>query len=432
MFRKRTIAAWTWALSAWCCALFATEFDANIAWAQPAVQFPTAQPGASIYGSPPPTFSTPSAAIGPPPAFDPYAVSPNAVGGFGPPPATIPYNSSPYNSSPFGSVVPPPSPFQNYQNAPLAPNYSPSQMASPPGSGLPFDWQQGSYGFEGEQGYLVRAQRFLQELGFEHTWLFGDKGPEDFEIHRTDIYSTFAIPMPYLNTLSANSAPINDSPLLITPGFAVNFLEGPNGLAAMMEPEMPPRLYDAYLDVAWYPQFTQTIGAELGVRTGVWSDFKNINSDSIRLLGRGLAKVGVSPQLEILFGVVYLDRLRIKLLPAGGFYWRPTPEWDFYIVFPNPKIRKHFSTIGTTEWYWFVAGEYGGGSWTTDRSGFTGRVDINDIRISAGLEFETFAQTRGHLEIGFVFDREVIFDDGSMTPVFKPDDTVMVRGGFEF
>ena len=64
-------------------------------------------------------------------------------------------------------------------------------------------------------------------------------------------------------------------------------------------PDLPPRLYDAYLDLAWYPRITESIGAELGARTGVWSDFQDVNSDSIRLLGRGLASVALTPRLVV-------------------------------------------------------------------------------------------------------------------------------------
>ena len=41
-------------------------------------------------------------------------------------------------------------------------------------------------------------------------------------------------------------------------------------------------------------------------------------------------------------------------------------------------------------------------------------------------------EMRGHIEAGYVFDREVIFADSSMTPTFKPDDTFMLRGGVDF
>ena len=127
----------------------------------------------------------------------------------------------------------------------------------------------------------------------------------------------------------------------------------------------------------------------------------------------------------------------MKILPAGGVYWRPTPEWDAYLVFPNPKVRKYWANIGNTKCYWYAAGEYGGGSWTVDRpaAGANGRtddhIDINDIRVIGGIEWETQTQIRGHVEAGYVWDREILFVSGEPGE-FKLDDTVMVRGGIDF
>jgi hypothetical protein len=190
-------------------------------------------------------------------------------------------------------------------------------------------------------------------------------------------------------------------------------------------------VYDAYLDFAWYPRCYEWLGGELGFRTGVWSDFENVNSDSVRFLGRALASVSTTPNFDILFGAVYLDRVDVKLLPAGGFYWRPTPEWDVYAVFPNPKVRKFLAAIGNSKWYGYAAGEYGMGSWTVERSIGDDRIDINDIRVIGGLEWETQTFIRGHIEIGYVFDREVVYVSG-LPGEFDPDDTFMVRAGVDF
>jgi hypothetical protein len=338
-------------------------------------------------------------AVGPPPLFDPYASGTTA----GPPPPAVPYNYTP----------PPPAAAFPQQPGALFPD------------GNPFQWQPAPITTSGE-GYWQKTQRFLQELSFEHTYLYGDHtDPFDLEINRSELSSTFAIPMFY-NI---------ETPLLVTPGFAVNWLEGPisGPPMGMMAggPDLPPRLYDAYLDVAWYPRVSEWLGAELGARTGVWSDFQDVNSDSIRLLGRALASVALTPQLDVLFGAVYLDRVDVKLLPAGGFYYRPTPEWDMYIVFPNPKVRRFLTAIGNSKWYWYAAGEYGGGSWTVERETTSDRIDINDIRVSGGLEWETQTLIRGHIEVGYVFDREVVFVSGD-PPSFKPDDTFMIRGGIDF
>ena len=355
---------------------------------------PTTVPPASSFSTPAPTLAP--GTVSPPPPFDPYSTT----APLGAPPPTVPYNTTP----------PPPGP---PATSPLYPN------------GMPYQFQAPS-----TEGYYATTQKLLQELSAEFTWLYGKQtDPKDLGITRVELSTTLAFPMLY-NI---------ETPLLVTPGFAFNWLTGPlsNPADVPRGPDLPPRLYDAYLDFGWYPRVNQWLGAELGVRVGVYSDFDHVTDDSVRILGRGLASVTLSPTLDILFGVVYLDRLDIKILPAGGVYWRPTPEWDAYLVFPNPKVRKYWATTGNTKWYWYGAGEYGGGSWTVDRPAagvnpeLGDQIDINDIRVIGGVEFETQAQIRGHFEVGYVWDREILFRSGQPGP-FSLDDTVMLRAGIDF
>ncbi len=362
------------------------------------------------YAAPPPT-----ATLGAPTNFDPYAM-PSVQGGFAPPPQT-PY-SFPQPTTPGWPGA-----------APAAPGLTPyAQPGGPPiqgiyPDGLPYQWQQGSYGVAGADGTQVSWQRLLERIGFEQTYLYGGNSADDLGWNRTEIAATFAYPL-FHNI---------ETPLFITPGFAFNFIDGPSGdpTAVPRGPDLPGQVYDAYLDLSWYPQPAQWLGAELGIRTGVWTDFSNVSSDALRILGRGLVVVSTSPQLDVLVGVVYLDRIDVKLLPAGGLRWRPSPEWDFYLVFPNPKIRKRLTTIGTADWSWYVAGEYGGGSWAASRSGLDDRFDYNDIRFVGGLEWETQTHTRGHIEVGYVFNRELIFASG-MPSGASLNDTFMLRGGIDF
>ncbi|MGE3243357.1 MAG: hypothetical protein AB7G28_11765 [Pirellulales bacterium] len=366
----------------------------------------TTAPGVSPFTSPTtvppaPGLSTPAPSlapgtVSPPPPFDPYSTT----APLGAPPAAVPYNTTP---------PPPGAP----ATSPLYPN------------GMPYQFQAPS-----TEGYYATTQKLLQELSAEFTWLYGKQtDPKDLGITRLELSTTLAFPMMY-NI---------ETPLLVTPGFAFNWLQGPlsNPADVPRGPDLPPRLYDAYLDFGWYPRVNQWLGGELGVRVGVYSDFDHVTDESVRILGRGLASVSTTPNLDILFGVVYLDRLKIKILPAGGVYWRPTPEWDAYLVFPNPKVRKYWANTGNTKWYWYAAGEYGGGSWTVDRPAaganpeLGDQIDINDIRVIGGVEFETQAQIRGHFEVGYVWDREILFRSGQPGP-FGLDDTVMLRAGVDF
>lgn len=365
------------------------------------------------------------------PAFNPYGTAANAGGV---PPTALPYNyaapqvgapsySQPLtvggptlNSSPYGSPMVSGAPSYSY-NAPPASNGFMSE-------GNPLGWQAGTYGFEQGDGTTTTWRRLVSRIRGEHTVLLGDNSADAFEVNRLEIASTLAFPI---------AGAIQD-PLLVTPGFAFNWLGGPEGdpTTSPRGPDLPAQVYDAYVDFAWYPRFNPSIGAELGFRTGVWTDFNELNSDSMRYLGRALGVVTMAPQFELLFGVVYLDRLRVKTLPAGGVRWRPSPEWDLYMVFPNPKIRRTLSTAGGADWWWYVGGEYGGGSWTVDRAGTGDRVDYNDIRVSMGLEWQTPTQLRGHAEVGYAFDREILFGDTNDPGRFKPDDAVMFRLGLGY
>lgn len=389
------------------------------------VEFPSAVQNAPVYQpTPQPTLPTS-------PSYDPYATP-----GLGAPPADVPYAGAPL------APTYPPTLAPNYAPT-LGPGYTPLGAQPPPAVGTPYtappavpaggnvfqhlptvQWNRGTYDYQNPDGTVSRLQRFLQQISIEHSYLYGTEDARDLEINRTELAATFGVPI-FSNP---------DTPLLITPGFAFNFFEGPTG----PEADLPGQVYDAYLDAAWFPRFTPMLGADLGVRTGVWTDFEAVNSDSIRILGRGLGVITLSPRMDVHVGVWYIDRNRYPLLPAGGIHWRPNTEWDAFLVFPNPKVRKRFINIGSSQWWWYFAGEYGGGRWTIERDpsgvamGADDDIDINDIRAIFGLEWETATQARGHLEVGYVFDREIIYDGTRLPPVYDLDDTFMIRAGVDF
>jgi hypothetical protein len=416
----------------------------------PRVEFPSAAPGATPYAganvypsapagmpvypstpaptsvyptTPPPTLPTYPPLSGATPTFDPYA-NPS----LGSPPADVPY-ASPYAGSPY--TVAPSS--QPVVGTPFPSTSTPFTGTPAPATGSTLfqnsstpQWSNSAtYNHQNSDGTVARLQRFLQQLSFEQTYLWGDHNDiGNLAWNRTELAATFGVPIFYNP----------NTPLLITPGFAFNWLSGPSGPDA----DLPPRLYDAYLDTAWYPRFSPVIGADLGFRTGVWSDFEVINSDSVRFLGRGLGVITLSPRMDVLVGVWYLDRNDVKILPAGGLHWKPNTEWDIYAVFPNPKVRKRFVNVGSSQWWWYVAGEYGGGRWTIQRSddglaaGADDDIDVNDIRVIGGFEWETATQARGHVEAGYVFDRQIIYGQTSQPSFYDLDDTWMVRVGVDF
>jgi hypothetical protein len=138
-------------------------------------------------------------------------------------------------------------------------------------------------------------------------------------------------------------------------------------------------------------------------------------------------------------GVVYLDRYTVKLLPAGGVIWTPTPDWRAEVIFPRPKVSRRLTTWGqfNTDIWLYVVGEFGGGSWTVTRhppgmpTDFRDRVNYDDLRVNLGLDLRGPRGMKGWFEVGYVFDREIQYID-SGTPSFNPGSTVLVRGGVAF
>ena len=61
---------------------------------------------------------------------------------------------------------------------------------------------------------------------------------------------------------------------------------------------------------------------------------------------------------------MYLDRLSVKLLPAGGLIWTPNPDVKFDFVFPYPKFAERINNVGNSEFGPIWLREYGGGQWS--------------------------------------------------------------------
>ena len=394
----------------------------------------SASPGASYL--PGGTTIAPSGGIGnqAPPAtfsggiqtFDPYSTqtAPTTVfqpGAVGTQPVLPPAGTMPVVPNGVNPPVVTTSPGQYYTPGPAVGPYTTSPPAIYP-NGLP---PMVPPTFPGGVSNIRQITRFLQEIRVVHEWVYDDDDLDAVEINSTEATATFAVPAFGLQT-----------PFLITPGFALNMFNGPDGLTPAF-PDLPGQTYDAFLDVGWNPQVNNWLSAELGVRPSVSTDFDHFASDSFRLMGRGIGVVRITPALAAKAGIVYIDRNDIKLLPVAGVVWDPSPDAHYEIVFPRPKLARRWIALANHQLWYYIAGEYGGGSWTVVRNPgpmeFVDSVDYNDIRVLLGLEWlpETQAGLRGFAEVGYVFERELFYVN--RTPnVLELDDTFMFRGGIAF
>lgn len=314
-------------------------------------------------------------------------------------------------SAPTMPMAPPPPPTLPSFDPYAAPVAQPAPVYTP---------QPLSPGIIRPDGTVAPYQRFVEQIRFEGSYL-PKLGTGGFGFNTLEISGSFAFPVFQ-----------RQPPFFVTPGFAVHYLDGPNSGAFPNNPDLPPRVYDTYLDTAWRPIVNERFSADLGFRIGLYTDYSFVDSRSLRYIGRGLGLYQLSPRWQIAAGVVYIDRNDIKLLPAGGLVWTPNPDTRWEIFFPRPKLANRWRTWRNTDIWVYLAGEYGGGAWRISRAnGVKESFDYDDIRFYAGLETKGTGRLRTWIELGYVFARQVQYFTPPY-PGFRPNETLMLRGGVAF
>ena len=321
-------------------------------------------------------------------------------------------------------------PYENSSDAPGTPAFDSegSGLGAPPNR----PWFGEAYSGNGDAGNQdglfdrTRTQasdlmRFAETPRIQYGWINGGSG-KDIDIGEMETSIMFSFPN-FLQT---------ERPLLVAPTFGLQLWSGPD-----TAPDLPGSAYSGALATRWYTDPLARFSVDAGVTVGVYTDFQTLTSDSLRLTGHGLFAVRLSDDMKIKLGIEYLDRMSTKMLPAGGVTITPNDKTRLDLYFPRPKVSQYFGSMQTMDVWWYAAGEYGGGSWTIKRdAGFSDQIDINDLRLSVGIEFGLAEQLRagnrnGFLELGVVFDREVVFRRNPADN-FSPGSTFMIRAGFGY
>ncbi|WP_146677229.1 hypothetical protein [Pirellula sp. SH-Sr6A] len=360
-----------------------------------------------------------------------YPNYPNPTAGTGLP-TTNPWGTTPgvYPNGYPSNVYPNTTPnvlFPGTNNPPLNTNWNfNSPFGAPQGSGWWNNfWNNTSSNVNYGSNQVVRL---FQGARFRHTWLSGTNGfsnsdANSIESNDTDVSLVFGIPN-FLNSTRS---------LYIIPSYSHHLWDGPSVPGS----DLPSKAFSGFLDAGWDTNPLQTLGVELGVRVGVFSDFESVSSDSIRVMGKALGRLRLTPNATAKAGVFYLDRNKIKLLPALGVLWAPNPDSRFDIFFPEPKLSHYVSTVGNTDIWWYLTGYYGGGTWTIEHTdGANDEIDINDIRVMLGLEFGRSDQIRqgfrlGFVEMGYAFDRELIYRYRP-TSNLELENSIVIRAGLAY
>ena len=273
------------------------------------------------------------------------------------------------------------------------------------------------------------------ELDTGAELIFDPESPSDWKLPRLSYFSQ----EPYLNYRSDEEllsylpgggdqfgwVSFESSPYLgrgyksgFTTAFNLHLLSGPNLVP------LPPRLYDFSLGYQKRGRIKDFMSYDLATSIGVFSDFEDSARDGVRFPGHAVGMLHLKPEFDVVFGVDYLSRDDIKLLPVGGVSWRPQamPDLRFDLVFPRPRID--YSIDNQSKIY--LAGRLGGGTWDIEFPNNDNDVlTYRDLQLLLGFEQRNSDGNLASLEFGYVFDRRIEFRTLSQTSEF--DDAFVIR-----
>jgi hypothetical protein len=263
----------------------------------------------------------------------------------------------------------------------------------------------------------------FQKLSFVNTYL-PRLGSNGFGTYDVELTSAWGLPFPN-----------KDAPLVITPGFATHWLDGPDNL------DIPAQLHDVYTEFRWLPKIGERFRADVAVQPGFYSDWDGSSARSLRLTGHVSGIYDWTPTFQLVLGAAYLDRPDVEVLPIAGFIWKPDLDSEYRLVFPSPKISWCIGT-GTINTYvnpkaydyetWlYLGGELGGGTWAIRHSdGSSDLMSYGDWRVFLGMESKSLVFLSSFLETGFVFHRLIrLSSTGDNVQV---GNTAMVRAGLSY
>ncbi len=214
------------------------------------------------------------------------------------------------------------------------------------------------------------------------------------------------------------------SPLNITPGLGVHLWSGPQTL------DLPPQVYDVYMDLQWQPWRGEKSALLIGATPGLFGDLERIDNQTFQWSGWFMGSRQLGPRWTLLGGVAYLRQLQSNWLPMGGVVWAPSDSTRAELVFPRPRLaRRLHSTDHWTTWG-YVAGQFGGGAWSVQDSPVQNvLVGYSDLRLVSGVEAFSRSGYEWRTEFGYVFARDLRVNSVLLE---NPTDALLLQVTFAF
>lgn len=259
-----------------------------------------------------------------------------------------------------------------------------------------------------------RSRQLLQGIVLKNEWIpqFEEDG-----LGQTSNSAAVKLGMPM---------PFIGGPLLVTPRAGVKFLDGPNLT------DVPARLYDLEVGFATFRKINPKWMLNASVNVGTYADDYSLDSsDAVQVSGLVMGIYSQSPQVQWVFGVAALNRNDLPIIPIVGL--TVDQGWVKYeATFPRPRIVWRLpSSCPEEQRAFYLGGDIGGGSWAVQRTtGQTDSLNLSRYGLLIGYEQTAPSQTKINYELGYLFNREIEYEETGET--HNLDDSLFARINFSF
>ncbi|MCA9065900.1 MAG: hypothetical protein KDA96_22685 [Planctomycetaceae bacterium] len=188
----------------------------------------------------------------------------------------------------------------------------------------------------------------------------------------------------------------------MTGAINVHWIDGP------IQPAVPSRVYDFIGGIQVRNTFSDVLSCDLAFNVGVFSDFEGSAKEGVRFPAHAVGMLHVNRNTDFVFGMDYLDRPDIRMLPVVGVSLRNviSDRLRMDLVFPRPRLDVRLSDHHRV----YLAGQLGGGTWDMEYPDETDDVvTMRDYRLLLGFESADSSGGLSSWEFGYVFGRQMEF-----------------------
>jgi hypothetical protein len=198
------------------------------------------------------------------------------------------------------------------------------------------------------------------------------------------------------------------------------------------KPDLPGSVFRFGWDFLLHsPQYGRW-SAQLDFNPSINSDFQaTIAREAFNLDGNATAFYTVSPQLMLVMGVQYWDRVNNIVIPNAGVVWNPTDTLEMRLLFPKSRISYFIGNHGNGSHWIYATGEYHTEAYQISVPGGSShdQIQMTDWRAAVGLRSDHVWYDK-YFEVGYVFGRKAEYLNS--VPNFNIGDGLMVRFGVRF